>query len=186
MIRQGLCLSGTEAERAAYETTGLPVLTTWSVTSGPGRGAEYSWGGTAWIQTCSAGAAHVLEVNALPPGTQTTREVAGLDSTAVTLTFDNPIKAVRLSAVSDTAHNAEMAASVAFCIDPPNSTVRDAWLTGGSSLTTPSNRLFLKVGGEAILTFRNSFGAPVGISAIGLVLADGGGTLRVDAVGVEL
>ena len=53
--------SGTEAERLAYDTTGLPVLSTWEVTSGSGQGNKYTWGGSAWVQTHSSGAALVSD-----------------------------------------------------------------------------------------------------------------------------
>lgn len=53
--------SGTEAERLAYDTTGLPVLSTWEVTSGSGQGNKYTWGGSAWVQTHSGGAALVTD-----------------------------------------------------------------------------------------------------------------------------
>lgn len=139
------------------------------------------------IVDVTSGAAHVLEVNELPPGVQTLREHIALSTTAATLDFSaTPIKAVRLSVTSDTAHTAEMVAGLAYCIDPPNSAVRDAWLTEGTSLATPTNRFLLKVGGEVTLVFRDSFGTPVGVDYIGIKLDDGAGTLRVVAVGVEL
>jgi len=54
-------LSGTDAERLAYTMTGVPILSTWEITSGSGQGNVYTWGGAAWVQTSTGGASHITD-----------------------------------------------------------------------------------------------------------------------------
>lgn len=133
------------------------------------------------------GAALVHVDGTLPIGIQHTREKLALDGVAVSFDFSaTPIKAVKLSVTSDTAHTAEMVAGLAYCIDPPNSAIRDAWLTEGTNLTGDTNRFLLKVGGDEVIEFKDINGDDYGVNYIGIKLDDGAGTLRVVAAGVEL
>lgn len=78
--------SGTEAERLAYDTTGLPVLSTWEVTSGSGQGNKYTWGGTAWVQTHSGGAALVSDAISLSGHSQGTVSLSTTAAQSAALT----------------------------------------------------------------------------------------------------
>ena len=119
-------------------------------------------------------------VSTLPEGLQRIREKIALDGTAVTLDWSaTPIKAVMIRVTADTAGTANLGDSVVITIDPPNSTVRDAWLTEGTSLTADSYRIPIPVNGEIILSFTSS------VSYIGVKRDDGTGTMRVFAIGVE-
>ena len=142
------------------------------------------------IVDVTTGMPHVLEANELPPGVQTIREKLDLGTTAATFDFSaTPIKAARIIVTSDAAGVAEFVHAIAVCFDPPNSTVRDAWLAEATSLVAPTNRLLLKVGSETTFVFRDSVGTPTGIDYIGVKLDDLGGgtpTVRVVVVGVEL
>ena len=51
--------SGTNAARLAFDTSTLPILSEWEVTSGAGQGDTYTWGGSAWVKTTSVGSTHV-------------------------------------------------------------------------------------------------------------------------------
>lgn len=167
--------SGTEAERLAYDTTGLPVLSTWEVTSGSGQGNKYTWGGTAWVQTHSGGAALV---NTQLSGPMHIREEDALGATAVTFEWPAPgITAVEITALSEAAPDGF--SSIVLCIDPPTDALRDAWLTAGDNLMMDAQRLQLRANGEPMLI---QFTAPV--TKIGIKRDTGADALRVTAVGV--
>lgn len=81
----------------------------------------------------------IPHVTTTPGGVARIRQEAALGATAVTFDFGSPgISALKLSAASEAAGTAELAATVAFCIDPPSDATRDAWLTAGDSLAADS------------------------------------------------
>ena len=135
-------------------------------------------GGIKWVPVeVSYGAAHISN---LPGGTTRIREEIGLDGTAKTFDWSaTPIKAVSIRVVNDTAGTAELEGSVAICIDPPSTAVRDAWLTAGDSLSADSNRILLQGNSVTELVFTSP------IDYIGIKVDDGTETHRVTMVGVE-
>ena len=116
----------------------------------------------------------------LPAGTTHIRKAIALDGTAVTFDFSaTPIIAAEIRVCQDTAATAELTDSIVYCIDPPSSVVRDAWLTDGNSLAADINQFTLPANGRDVLSFTSA------ISYIGMKRDDGTGTLRVIVVGVE-
>jgi len=127
----------------------------------------------------SAGIAIITDA---PGGISRIRQEAALGATAVTFTWPSPgISAVKLFVASEAAGTAELPAAVAYCIDPPNQAVRDAWLTAGDSISADSNMLIAfadKENGNLVFT------SP--ITTLGLIRLWGSQTLTAIAVGVEV
>lgn len=185
-------LIGTEAERLALilQESQAPLL--FLVTDG-GSITEWWWyGSTAgWVpgQTHVGGAALVSDLSSLPVGIPHIREKLALSTTAVTFDFSaTPIKAAKITVTSDDAGVAEFVHAIAYCVDPPNDIIRDAWLAEGDNLTGDTNRLLLKVGGEETLVFKDANGESTTIDYIGVKVDDLGGgtpTVRIVVLGVE-
>ena len=109
------------------------------------------------------------------------REEIGEDATAKTFDWSaTPIRAVSITVTADTAGTAQLPESLVICIDPPNSAVRDAWLTEADSLTSDSQRIAIPINTTSDFLFTSD------ISYIGFKRDDGTGTLRVFAAGVEV
>lgn len=137
---------------------------------------KYYSDGVSWNQISTAGAGHVTT---MPGGVIHIREQDTL-STAVTFDFSAaPIKACELELSMEAATTPDLN-SVAFCIDPPNAAVRDAWLTAGTSLSADAQRYTARVkDGKVQLVFTSS------VSYIGIKRDLGSDAIRVVAAGVE-
>ena len=130
-------------------------------------------------QLSTVGAAYVTTS---PGGVARIRQEAALAGTAVTFTWPAPgVSAVKLQIASEAAGTAELAAAVAYCIDPPNQAVRDAWLTAGDSIAADSNMLlaFANVENDTLV-----FTSP--ITTLGLKRLWGSQALTAIAIGVEV
>lgn len=126
--------------------------------------------------------AGAIPVTTTPGGIARIRQEAALAGTAVTFTWPSPgIRAVKLQIASEAAGTAELAAAVAYCIDPPSQAVRDAWLTAGDSIAADSNMLlaFANVENDTLV-----FTSP--ITTLGLKRLWGSQALTAIAVGVEV
>ena len=132
-----------------------------------------------WNQVSAAGAAHVTTA---PGGLTRIRQEAALGATAVTLDFGSPgISALKLSAASEAAGTAELAATVAFCIDPPSDAYRDSALTAGDALAVDSQLLILHADKENdTITFTSP------VRYIGAKRLWGSQALTLVGVGVEV
>lgn len=124
--------------------------------------------GAVPVTTMSGGVVHIREINALTTTAET------LDWSA------NPIKAMAILVVPE-AVEVIIPHTAVICIDPPNSAVRDAWLTAADSLTADSQRIPVIAGAVTATEF--SFTGPV--SYVGIKVDLGASACRVFAIGVE-
>jgi hypothetical protein len=127
----------------------------------------------------SSGFGHVTTS---PGGLARIRQEAALGATAVTFTWSAPgVSSVKLSIASEAAGTAELPAAVAYCIDPPNDAVRDAWITAGDSNSNDSQLLiaFADKENETLV-----FTSP--ITKLGLKRLWGSQALTAIAVGTEV
>ena len=173
---------GTSADRTALGVK--PALTQFQEIGGN----LYESNGAAWITKSISGAGLVINdmVQGFIMGKRIVathiREINVLTTTAETLDWSTtPIAGVSLVITQEGGGTAEYLASVAICVDPPNSSVRDAWLTAGDSLTADSQRYGVPINQEGSLTFDGE-----NISYLGIKQDGGTGNLRVFAVGYEV
>ena len=105
-------------------------------------------------------------------------------STAQTITFLNPVKAITIYVMPEAATTPTLNSAV-VCIDPPNAAIRDAWLTAGSG---SSQRIPIPANndkGKEEMIFIDSLGKQASISTLGIKRDLGSDALRAFIVAVE-
>lgn len=172
---------GTSADRIAFtdakpRTIFIEGLYAYRLENGTWN--PISTGGAAHVQTDLAqGIVMGKRIKAFHP-----REKDALAGTAVTFDWSaTPVSAVILKPSQEAAGTAELLASIAYVVDPPNDAFRDAALAASTNLAGDTLRYTLRANEDELITFDGDT-----IDYLGVIRDVGSENLRLVAVGIEV